>query len=294
MIGQNLPAKVPAWSMAVAAMLGIQMASALSVRVIEQVGPAGTAWLRLSFGVALLWLISPPKFGSIRRRDVPALLALGAATGLMTTFFLSALERIELGTAVSIEFLGPLVVAAVMSPHRKALIWPLVALAGVLLLTEPWRGEIDLLGVAFALLAGACWGTYNVLTQHVGSRFEGISGLSLTIPVAALVALPMGLPQVLGGDVLWWVLPTAAGIALLAPVIAFALEMASLRRMTQTAFGTLLSVEPALAVLIGLIVLTQLPSPVQLLGIALVVVAAAAAQRGGKRPSTGTREEAVL
>lgn len=269
--------------MAIAAMLAVQLSNALSVSVIEQVGAAGTAWLRMCFGVVFLWVIARPAIRSLRRKDLPALLALGVTTGLMTTLFLAAVERIPLGTAVAIEFLGPLTVAGLMSKHRKALIWPSLALIGVVLLTEPWRGNIDLAGIGFALAAGVCWGLYNVLTQHVGDRFSGISGLSLTIPIAALATLPFGLPQVLGGDFAWWVIPAAAGIALLSPVIAFGLEMLALRRMSHTAFGTLLSIEPAFGIVIGLLILAQTPTLMQVVGIAVVILAAAAAQRDGGR-----------
>lgn len=286
MIGGRSAVRIPPWSMAVTAMLAVQLANALSVPVIEQVGAGGTAWLRMCFGAVFLWMIARPVIRSLRRKDLPALLALGVVTGFMTTFFLAAVERIPLGTAVAIEFLGPLTVAGLMSKNRKALVWPLLAFVGVLLLTEPWHGDIDLAGVGFALAAGACWGLYNVLTQHVGDRVSGISGLSLTIPVAALATLPVGLPQVIGGDLPWWVLPAAAGIALITPVIAFGLEMLALRRMTHTAFGTLLSIEPAFGNLLGLLVLAQTPTFIQLLGIAIVIVAGAAAQRGGARTTT--------
>ncbi|WP_116116075.1 EamA family transporter [Austwickia chelonae] len=274
--------------MAVAAMLSVQLSNALSVPVIDQVGAAGTAWLRMCFGVVFLWMIARPAIRSLRRKDVPALIALGVVTGFMTTFFLAAVERIPLGTAVAIEFLGPLTVAGLMSKHRKVLIWPALAFVGVVLLTEPWQGRIDLAGVGFALAAGTCWGLYNLLTQHVGDHFSGISGLSLTIPVAALATLPIGSPQVIGGEFTWWVLPVAAGIALITPVIAFGLEMLALRRMTHTAFGTLLSIEPAFGILIGLLVLAQQPTLMQLAGIAVVIFAGAAAQRDGKRPANPT------
>ncbi len=281
----GLASGVPPWSTAVTAMLAVQLSNALSVPVIDQVGAAGTAWLRMCFGAGFVWLIARPAIGSLRRKDVPALVVLGVVTGFMTTFFLAAVERIPLGTAVAIEFLGPLGVAAIMSKQRKALVWPLLALIGVVLLTEPWQGAIDLAGVGFALAAGICWGLYNVFTQHVGDRFSGISGLSLTIPVAAIATMAFGLPQVISGQLTWWVLPAAAGIALITPVIAFGLEMLALRRMTHTAFGTLLSIEPAFGILIGLLVLAQTPSAVQLGGIALVVLAGASAQRGGGRQS---------
>lgn len=283
MIGRRGSTAVPPWSMAVIAMLAIQLSNALSMNIVEQVGPAGTTWLRMCFGAVFLVLIARPSIRNLRRKDVPALLALGAATGGMTTFFLSAADRIPLGTAVAIEFLGPLTVAALTSKNRKALVWPVLALIGVVLLTEPWHGRIDLLGVLFALTAGICWGLYNLLTQHVGDRFSGLSGLALTIPISAVVTLPLGLTQVVTGDLAWWVLPAAAGIALITPVIAFGLEMAALRRMTHTAFGTLLSIEPAFGVLMGLLVLGQTPAVFQLVGIALVIVAGAAAQRDGAR-----------
>lgn len=289
-MNRRLPAGVPPWSLAIAAMLMIQVSNALSVTVIEQVGPGGTAWLRMCFGGLMLLLIARPKFRSIRAKDLPALLVLGLVTGFMTTFFLAAVERIPLGTAVAVEFLGPLTVAGIAGRRLRALAWPVLALAGVVLLTEPWHGEIDLVGVGFALLAGACWGLYNVFTQLVGDRFSGITGLALAIPVAALFTTAVGLPQVMSGNPEWWVLLLAAGIALITPVISFGLEMLALRRMTHTAFGTLLAIEPAFGVLIGLLVLSQSPSGLQVAGIALVVLAGAAAQRGSARGQQGLEE----
>lgn len=264
-------------------MLAVQLSNAFSVPLIEQVGAAGTAWLRMCFGALFLAVIAGRAIRTLRLTDLPALLLLGTVTGLMTTLFLAAIERIPLGTAVAIEFLGPLAVAGLMAGRRRALIWPLIACIGVVLLTEPWGGEVDLIGVAFALAAGACWGVYNLLTQHIGDRFTGIRGLSLTIPIAALVTTPVGLPQVLTGDMLVWVFFAAAGVALISPVIAFALEMIALRRMTHTAFGTLLSIEPAFGVCVGLVVLSQSPTVFQILGIVLVIVAGASAQRDGSR-----------
>lgn len=264
-------------------MFVIQFASALSVPVIAQIGPAGTAWLRMCFGALIIWIIVRPNLRGLRLRDLPALLGLGASMGFMTTFFLSAIERIPLGTTVAIEFLGPLTVAGLMSKNRKMLVWPLLALVGVVLLTEPWAGEIDLVGVGFALAAAVCWAFYNLLTQFVGDRFSGLQGLAFALPFAALATTAFGLPQVLVGEVLWWVIPAVAGIALLTPAFAFALEMLALKRMTHTAFGTLLAIEPAIGALMGLIVLAQQPTLLQLAGFVFVGIAGVFAQRGGKR-----------
>lgn len=275
-------APVPPWSMAVVAMLLIQLSSALSVGLIEQVGAAGVAWLRLAMGGAVFLMIARPPWKRIRRQDVPAILGLGAASGLMSVAFLSALEYIPLGTAVAIEFLGPLTVAAIRSGSARMLTWPVLALIGVVLLTEPWHGEANLIGIGFALLAGLGWGSYILLTQHVGSRFSGLSSLSMTIPIAAVLAAFVGAPQVIE-HFDWRILVFALGLALLAPVLPFGLEMFALRRMTHTAFGTLMALEPAFGLLLGLVVLHQVPSFVQGIGIVLVVIAGAAAQRSGTR-----------
>ncbi len=274
---------VPPWGLAVAAMLSIQLGSALSVDLIATVGPAGTAWLRLSAGALIFLALARPPLRSVRRADVPALLGLGITTGLVTIGFLAAIERIPLGTAVAIEFLGPLTVAAVRAHSPRALAWPGLALTGVVLLTEPWHGAIDPVGVGFAGLAAVGWGVYIMLTQRIGDRFTGIGALSITVPVAAATAAVIGIPQA-AGHITPGVLAAAAGLALLLPVLPFALEMLALRRMTPTAFGTLMALEPALGVLLGLLVLHQQPSAVQLAGILLVVLAGAAAQRDGRRP----------
>lgn len=275
-------AAVPAWALAVTAMLSVQLGSALSVGLVDAVGPAGTAWLRLSAGALIVLLLARPPLRTVRRGDVPTLLTLGVTTALVTTAFLGAIERIPLGTAVAVELLGPLTVAAVRARRPSALAWPGLALVGVVLLTQPWRGEVDPVGVALAALAAVGWGAYIVLTQRVGDRFAGVGGLTLTLPVAAVAAAVLGAPQA-AGHLTVTTLATALGLAVLLPVLPFALELAALRRMTQAAFGTLMALEPAFGVALGALVLHQTPSPVQVVGIALVVLAGAGAQRGGRR-----------
>jgi inner membrane transporter RhtA len=273
---------VPPWGLAVAAMLSVQLGSALSVDLIAIVGPAGTAWLRLTIGALIFWTLARPPLRAVRRRDVPALLGLGVTTGLQTIAFLAAIERIPLGTTVAIEFLGPLTVAALRSRSTRALAWPALALLGVVLLTEPWHGHVDPAGIGFAGIAAIGWGTYILLTQKIGDHFTGITGLSLTVPIAAATAAVAGIPQA-AGHLTLGVLAAAAGLALLLPVLPYAFEMLALRHMTHSAFGTLMALEPAIGLLLGLLVLRQHPSPTQLVGILLVVLAGAAAQRGGRR-----------
>ena len=276
------PLPVPPWGLAVAAMLSVQFGSALSVGMISTVGPAGTAWVRLTAGAVIFLALARPPLREIRRRDVPVLVGLGVATGLMTIAFLAAIERIPLGTAVAIEFLGPLTVAALRSRSARALVWPALALLGVVLLTSPWHGQVSVAGVGFAAIAGAGWATYILLTQRVGDLFSGIGALSITIPVSAAAAAVIGIPEA-AGHITLGVVATATGLALLFPVLPFSLELFALRKLTPSAFGTLMALEPAFGVLVGLLVLNQQPSPVQIIGILLVVFASAAAQAGGRR-----------
>lgn len=273
---------VPAWMLAVTAMFSVQLGSALSMPLISSVGPAGTAWLRLTAGALMFLVITRPALRSVHRRDIPALVALGVTTGSMTCLFLAAIERIPLGTSVAIEFLGPLSVAALRSGTRRALLWPAFALVGVLMLTEPWHGSVNLVGIGFAAGSAVGWAVYILLTQHIGDRFSGLTGLSLTTPIAAATAAVVGIPQA-AGHLTVTIVAAALGLALLLPVLPFALEMTALRHMNHAAFGTLMALEPAIGVILGLVVLHQRPSAVQTLGIVMVVVAGAAAQRNGRR-----------
>ena len=275
-------AAVPPWGLAVAAMFSVQLGSALSVHLISTAGPAGTAWLRLSMGALIFLALARPPLHAIRRNDLPALIALGVTTGLQTIAFLAAIQRIPLGTAVAVEFLGPMTVAAVRGNSTRALAWPALALLGVVLLTEPWHCGINPAGLGLAGLAAIGWAAYILLTQRIGDRFAGIAGLSLTVPVAAATAAVLGVPQA-AGHLAVSVLAGAAGLALLLPVLPYALEMLALRQLTPAAFGTLMALEPAIGVLLGLLVLHQKPAAVQVAGILLVVLAGTAAQRGGRR-----------
>lgn len=285
-MSRSVEEALPPWVLTVTAMFVVQLGSALSMPVMREIGAGGTAWLRLTFGAIVFILIGRPNLKSISRSDLPYLVGLGVSTGLLTFSFLSAMELIPLGTAVAIEFLGPLTVAAIRSHNKQALIWPALALLGVLLLTQPWLGEINIEGVAYALLAAVCWGLYIVLTQEIGDRYSGMRGLALTIPIAALTAGIFGIPQAIGNLSLN-ILLAGFGLAILLPIIPYALELMALRRMTSNAFGTLMALEPAIGVILGILILQQIPNSLQVIGILLVVYAGASAQRGGLRKIIG-------
>lgn len=279
---------VPPAALAVAAMLCVQVGGALSTGLFARVGPAGTAWLRLTVAALVLLAVVRPRPSRLPRAAVLTSLQLGGVSCLMTVAFFEAIARLPLGTAVAIEFLGPLAVAVVLrGGARSATAWPALALVGVLCLTRPWAGGADAGGVLLALVAAAGWGAYIVLTQRVGDALPGLTGLSLSLPVAALGAAVVGVPQA-AGHLTAVVVAQAAGLALLLPLVPYALEVVALRRLTTGAFGTLMSLEPAVSVLVGLVVLHQVPRPVQVLGIGLVVTAGLGAQLVGGRRAAGS------
>jgi inner membrane transporter RhtA len=267
--------------MAVVSMLCVQLGLAASVGLIDQLGPEGAAWLRLAWAGVLLPLVARPRRGTLSPSALRACVALGVVTAAITLLFMAALARLPLGTASALEFLGPLGVAVVRG-HGTGRRWAVVAAAGVLLLTQPWAGTADPVGVAFALGAAACWGAYILLTQHVGDRVAGIAGLAVSMPVAGLVATVVAGPSVLG-HLSWELVALGLGLALLLPVVPFTLEMLALRRLTTSAFGTLMALEPAFALVVGLVVLGQVPDPLAVAGVLCVVAAGIGAERTGAR-----------
>ncbi|HET6530128.1 MAG TPA: EamA family transporter, partial [Actinoplanes sp.] len=268
-------------SMAVASIVLVQLGLAVSVGLIDRIGTGGAAWLRLAWAGLILLVLVRPRPRDLGRSALLSCVLLGVVTAGVTILFMAAIARLPLGTASALEFLGPLGVA-VARGRRGTAIWPVLAGAGVLLLTEPWHGGTDPLGVAYALAAGACWAAYILLTQRVGDTVSGFAGLAVSMPVAGIVATVVAGPSVLP-HVTPALLLSGLGLAVLLPVIPFALELLALRRLTTAAFGTLMALEPAVALVIGLVALGQVPSGVAVAGIAFVVAAGVGAERTGAR-----------
>jgi inner membrane transporter RhtA len=272
--------------LAVASMVLVQLGIAASVGLIDEIGSEGAAWLRLAWAGVLLPLLVRPRLRGLSRRVLLTCVALGVVTAAVTMLFMAAVSRLPLGTASALEFLGPLGVAVARGSGRAKL-WAVPAAIGVLLLTEPWHGGADPLGVFFALAAGLCWAAYILLTQKVGDTVSGLQGLAISMPVAGIVATLVAGPSVFG-HVTPELLLVGVGLAILLPVIPFSLELLALRRLTTAAFGTLMALEPAAALVIGLVLLGQIPSWVAVAGIAFVVAAGIGAERTGSRQSGPT------
>ncbi len=272
--------------MAVGSMSCVQLGLALSVHLLGEVGPLGTAWLRLAWAAVILLAAVRPRPWRFRRPVLLATVALGLATGGVTMLFMVAVTRLPLGTASALEFLGPLGVAVARGGGRRALLWPGCAAAGVLLLTHPWQGRLNLVGIAAALGAAICWAAYIMLTQAVGDEVAGLQGLAMSIGVAAL-ATTLVSGSAVTADLTPQLLLAGFGLAMLLPVIPFSLEMYALRRLTTSAFGTLMCLEPAIALVAGLALLGQVPRVWSLAGVALVIAAGLGAERSGARTVPG-------
>lgn len=267
--------------MAFAAMCCVQLGLAASVGLMDTLSAEGIGWLRLVWAALIMLAISRPWRVKFSRSALAMCVLLGVATAGMTLGFMLAVRTIPLGTASALEFLGPLSIAVIQG-RGVARWWALAAAAGVLGLTEPWHGTTDPAGVLFALGAAACWALYVLLTQKAGDAVSGISALGISLPVAAIAATFVVGPGVFG--VLdWQLLLIGLALALLLPVIPFSLELLALRRLTAAAFGTLMCLEPAIAVVVGFLALGQVPRPAALAGIVLVIAAGIGATRSGRR-----------
>ena len=222
----------------------------MAKQLFDEVGSFGTVALRLFFAAAVLMLLWRPPL-RMNRRMWTVVLGYGVVLGLMNLCFYSALARLPLGIAVTIEFLGPLAVALAGSRRWLDAFWAVLAAGGVVLLMDG-RGDLDLVGVLFALAAGACWGLYILVGAALGRHTTEGNGLALGMAVAALIAVPFGVADSGTALIEPWVLVAGLGVALLSSVIPYSLDLEALRKIPPRVFGILMSLEPAMAALIGL------------------------------------------
>ncbi len=271
---------VPPVVLVVAAIASIQFGASFAKSLFDDVGPAGTVTLRVLFAAIVLVALWRPRIRGYAGNQWRLILAYGVCLGLMNLTFYEALDRIPLGVAVTLEFVGPLGVAILGSRRALDVVWVVLAGAGILLLADPAGGSLDETGMALALIAGVFWGLYIYVADVAGRAISGSASIALAMCVAALVVLPFGIEQA-GADLISAeVLVIGFGVALLSSAIPYTLELESLRRLPKRVFGVLMSLEPAMAALAGLVVLGEVLHARELTGIALVVAASAGAARG--------------
>jgi inner membrane transporter RhtA len=272
-------------AMILTGIVSVQFGAGLADKLFGQIPPAAVTGLRLwTSAIAMVALSGRGVSRSVRdireRRafgDAAIAASFGIALGVMNFSIYQSFARIPLGISVTIEFLGPLAVAVAGSRHLRDVGWVVLAAAGVVLLTQGGHGHLNLAGVLFAGLAGACWAAYIVLSSATGRRFPGSAGLAIAMVVSAVIVTPPAL--VSGGSAMFApaVLAAGAAIGILSSVIPYRLELESLRRMPMRLFGVWMSMEPAVAALIGLVLLGQHLSLAEWLATGCVMVACAGA-----------------
>ncbi|MEW1953695.1 EamA family transporter [Terrabacter sp. NPDC080008] len=265
--------------------VSVQFGGALAATLVPRIGAPGSVLLRLLFAMVILCLVARPSLRGHRRSDWATVTLFGLALAAMNTAFYESLGHLPIGVAVTIEFLGPLGLAAISSRRPRDILAVVAAGLGVVLVSgvlhTSWDA-LDLVGVGFAALAGGMWAAYIVLSQRTGKAFVGLDGLAIALVVSTVVVAPLGLGSLdrwTSRDVL-----LGLGIAVLSSVLPYSLELMALRHLAQRVFGILLSLEPVVAALAGLVVLHQVLAPGQVAGMALVVLASAIVLGAQTRP----------
>jgi inner membrane transporter RhtA len=275
----NLP-PVPAVLLAI---ISVQCGAAIAKTLFPVIGPAGTASIRIGISALLLLLVYRPNLKQITAKQWKIVVPYGLSLGAMNLIFYLAIERISIGLAVTLEFIGPLLVAIIGSRRLIDYCWVLLAAMGIVLIA-PWSNDrIDLLGVLFALLAGALWAAYIVLGGKISKIMNGGQAVSTGMLFAAILILPFGLlengltnltPKFLGMGV---------ALALLSSAIPFTLEMKALGQLPPRTFSILMSLEPAAAAICGFIFLQEKLSFYEILAVVCVVIASLGSTLTAKR-----------
>ncbi len=286
MRGPHHPSKtLSATGALVASMVSLTLGNAFAETLFAAVRPEGTAALRLAFGAALLCALRRPWRGRLSPAQLGAVALYGATLGAMNLCFYLAIDRLPLGLAIAIEFLGPLTIAVAASRRALDLFWIGLAMAGLaLLLPAPGGAErLDPVGIGFALAAANCWALYIVFGQRAG-HVPGSQAVPLGLAVGALVVLPFGIARAGTALLQPAILLPALAIAVLSSALPYTLEMVALRELPRRTFGILLSLEPAIGALIALAVLGERLAPLQWIAVASIVAASigtVATARGG-------------
>jgi inner membrane transporter RhtA len=261
------------------AITSLQFGAALAGTIFDDIGPAGTALLRALFAALILQAIWRPRVRDHAPRDLRLVALFGLVLGAMNLCIYESFARIPLGIAVTIEFAGPLGLAVALSRRRLDLACAALAAIGIVLLADPGGGAVDAVGVLLALVAAACWAAYILIAQAAGRVFSGGNGVALAMTVAVLVPLGPGIAGA-GTDLLQpeW-LAIGCAVALMSSVLPYSLETEALRRLPANVFGVLMSLEPAVAAIAGLVVLGQDLRARDVVAIAFVVAASVGVTR---------------
>ena len=266
---------VPAPLLVLVSIVSVQTGSAVARTVFDDLGAAGITLLRLALSALLLLVLLRPAVRSWAARSWRAAVLLGVAMAGMNLVFYLSLRTVPLGVAVTVEFVGPLLLALAQTRRLVDLLWALLAAGGVVLLGADTSSDIPLSGLALALLAGLFWAAYILASAHVGQVLPGVDGLAVALAVAAVLVLPFGASG--ASEVLHrpGLLLPAFAVAVLSSVLSYGLELSALRRIPTRVFGILMSLEPAGAAISGLVILDQSLGAREVTALVLVSLASA-------------------
>jgi inner membrane transporter RhtA len=265
------------------AIVSVQVGSSVAKGLFDDLGAAGATLLRLGLSALLLLAVLRPAVRHWTRTSWASSLLMGGAMAGMNLSFYLALRTVPLGVAVTVEFLGPLLLAVVQTRRRVDLLWAALAAGGVALLGLDGSSDVPVSGLLLAFLAGLFWAGYILAMARVGKVLPGTAGLAVALSFAALLVLPLGLSGAAGVVDRPSLLLTACAVALLSSVVPYGLELAALRRIPTRVFGILMSLEPAAAAVAGLVVLGEALGPRELLALLLVSLASAGITLAGSR-----------
>ena len=267
----------PVWLVLIG-ILSVQFGAGVAKSLFDEVAPTTLVWLRLVTSAIVLLALARPVLRGRSRSDWLIVLGFGLSLGVMNWAIYQAFARIPLGVAVTLEFIGPLTLAVLGSRRARDLVWVLLAALGVALLGLR-DGDLTLSGVLFALLAGAMWASYILLSAQTGRRWPGFDGLALASVVATALLTPFAIGTG-GSDLLDpRILVLGAAVGLLSSVVPYSCELVALRSLRPSVFSVLMSLEPAAAALAGIVVLGELLSAEQWVALVCVVIASVGATR---------------
>ena len=278
---------VPPPGLLLVSIVSIQLGAAVAVNLFPALGTVGTAFLRLAFAAVLLLVATRHTIAWSARRHLGALLLYGTILGVMNMSFYGAIARIPLGIAVAIEFMGPLGLAAATSRRARDFAWIGLAVLGIVLLTPEIGSALDPLGVALAGATGLCWAAFTVMSQRIGRALPGNSGLAIGMAVAAFVVLPVELAVGGLGGLDLRLLALAIAVAILSTALPLSLEFEALKRMTARSYGIVVTLEPAVAAIVGALLLGQAMGLPGVLAVACVTAAALGVTISDRREAGG-------
>ncbi|MBV9231232.1 MAG: DMT family transporter [Chloroflexi bacterium] len=253
--------------------LSVQLGAAIAKNLFPILGSEGTVFVRISLAALIFMSTSRPRLHNYTRHDYLLVILFGITIAAMNSLFYASISRLPLGIAATLEFIGPFGVALAGSRRVSDLVWTAMAAAGIILLAPIGGNSLDPLGIVLALLAGGGWASYILLNARIGRVFPGGTGLALSMSVAAILLAPFSLTRVEPLAHAPVALLIGIGMAILSTVIPFSLELEALRRIPTRVFGVLMSLEPAIAALIGFVVLGETIGLRALIAIALIVIA---------------------